>query len=317
MKIIVTGADGFVGRHLVARLRADGHAVLRCVRNGEAGDNTVITGDLATFDGWDAALKGADAVVHLAARVHQVKENASNPEAAFHSANVVATERLVRACERMESPPHLVFMSTIAVMGFDSGNTHFTAETLAPFNPYSRSKAEAEAMVRAAAVPWTVVRIPLVYGAGVRANFLSLMKAVTKNVPLPLGKVHNRRSLLYVGNLVDALSHTLHCDAAREATLLIADRTPLSSSEVVRMLASHIGVKPRLLPIPPAWMHLAARAIGKPMLYHKLCSNLEMDTAYTNALLGWQPPYTSQEAVKATVLWWISTQHEFYSTSTF
>jgi UDP-glucose 4-epimerase len=309
MKILITGANGFIGQHLVARLRADGHAVLRCVRTGEVAEDTVITGDLATFDGWDAVLEGMDAVIHLAARVHQVQEKASDPEAAFHAANVVATERLVEACERMASPPHFVFLSTIAVMGFDSGNTPFTADVIAPYNSYSRSKARAEAVVRLSRLPWTMVRIPLVYGAGVRANFLSLMQAVAKGTTLPLGRVQNRRSVLYVGNLMDALAHMLNREAAHRQTVLIADATPLSSPALVHLIADAMGKKARLLPVPLVCMRLAATLAGKPMLYHKLCANLEMDTAPTNALLGWQPPFTTREGMEETVRGWRGACH--------
>jgi UDP-4-keto-D-QuiNAc 4-reductase len=304
MRILITGANGFIGQHVVARLRADGHDVVRCERAGQEADDAIITGDLATFDGWDAVLIRADAVVHLAARVHQVNEQAHDPEAAFHTANVVATETLVQACERMESPPHLVFLSTIAVMGFDSGENPFTPYVLAPYNPYSRSKAEAEAVVRASRLPYTIVRIPLVYGEGVRANFLSLMRAVAKGVPLPLGKVQNRRSILYVGNLADALAHIVRCAAARNQTVLIADAAPLSSPALIRLIAEAMGKRARFLPIPPALIRLAAHLLGKPMLYHKLCSNLEMETAATNALLRWQPPLSTFEAMQETVRWW-------------
>ena len=304
MRVVVTGANGFVGTHLCEALSAHGHEVVACVRSAapELPEGCVSIGDLETFDDWANVLQAGDAVIHLAARVHQVKETASDPEAAFHAANVDATEKLLRASEAA-GVARFIFASSIAVMGYSSGNTPFTTEDLAPFNAYSRSKAEAETLVKQSALAWSIVRIPLVYGPGVRANFLSLMQLIYRRVPLPFAWVKNRRSLIYVGNLADALCHMLNRAETVRKTLLIADAESHSSPELIRSIAKALGRPARLLPIPAFTMHLGAKTLRRPLLYHKLCGNLEMDTAPSHVLLDWIPPYTTQEGLIHTAVW--------------
>lgn len=304
MRVVVTGANGFIGQHTCNALIAHGHEVVQCVRSitPEMPEGCVAVGDLTTFDGWESILREGDAVIHLAARVHQVQETSKDPSAAFHAANVTVTERLLRACEKA-SVSRFIFASTIAVMGYHSGSEAFSVTSLNPFNPYSLSKAQAEALVAQSATNWSIIRIPLVYGEGVRANFYSLMKLIYKRLPLPFAWVKNQRSILYVGNLADAFAHTLGNSKAIGQILLIADPHVISSPELIRQIAKALGRKPRLLPVPPIAMRLATAALRRPMLYHKLCGNLEMDTAPTLELLDWIPPYTTQEGLIHTAVW--------------
>ncbi len=304
MRVVVTGANGFVGRHLCTALLAHGHEVVRCVRAcaPDEPEGGVAVGELETFDGWAKVLREGDAVIHLAARVHQVRERAADPESAFHAANVEVTERLLRASENA-GVSRFLFASTIAVMGYASSAAPFTSEDLNPFNAYSRSKAQAEARVRESALAWSIVRIPLVYGEGVRANFLSLMKLIYRRVPLPFGWVKNRRSIIYAGNLADALAHMLNQPAAIRQTLLIADAQSLSSPDLIRQVAKALGRPARLLPVPTLSIRLGGYALRRPYLYHKLCGSLEMDTAPSHALLEWTPPYTTQEGMIHTAMW--------------
>lgn len=301
--ILITGANGFIGTHLHTALHNAGHTVIAAVRTSSSlTPNTIETGDLASFNSWEQALHNIDTVIHLAGRAHQTDKHAANNDAAFQQANVVTTQRLLHACKQ-HHVKRFIFLSTIAVAGYDSGDTPFSSTTYAPFNPYSRSKAEAEACVQASSLDYSIVRIPLVYGAGVRANFLSLMNMVDKGISLPLGMVNNRRSLLYVGNLVDALQHIIPSEATYGKHLNIADTAPLSSPALIRHIANALDRSPRLLPIPSLCMKLGARLIDKPMLYHKLCGNLEMETQTTQQLLNWQPPFSTQDGLRETVRW--------------
>jgi nucleoside-diphosphate-sugar epimerase len=295
MRVIVTGANGFIGTQLCAFLRQNGHAVTACVRNA-AHEGEIATGDLATFDGWEDLLQNADAVIHLAARVHQIKETAVNPDAAFYSANVDATRRLLKGCEQC-GVRRFIFLSTIAVLGADSAVPNF-GKNRAPYNPYSRSKAEAEALVESSELNWTILRIPLVYGAGVRANFLSLIRAVQRGIPFPLGLVKNRRSVLYIENLTEAFLHLLPCEKAFSRILFVADKSPISSADLIRSIAHGLGITPHILPVPSWIIRIATYAIGKPMIYKKLCGNLFYSTNEIQEMLDWTPPYSTHEAIE-------------------
>ncbi|TAE80360.1 MAG: NAD-dependent epimerase/dehydratase family protein [Alphaproteobacteria bacterium] len=300
MKILVTGAQGFVGRHVVAHLQACGHEVVRVVRNPAQG--CIAVGDMARFQGWDALLEGVECVMHLAARAHQIKDRAEDPYAAFYAANVTATQHLVDACVRV-GVPHFIYLSTVAVCGYDSSDAPYDASSYAPYNPYSSTKAQAEALVKSCGIPATIMRIPIVYGAGVRANFLSLMRYVDRGVPLPFGQVCNQRSVLYVGNLAHALEQCARTPAVHGATLMIADSAPLSSKELVGMIADALGTKARLVPMPPMWVRAITGLCGKEMIYHKLYGSLHMDCTPSYEVLDWMPPYITQQGLRETVAW--------------
>lgn len=299
--ILVTGAHGFIGTHLYAALQEAGHTVRPCVRNSSDPAHIAV-GDMEAFKEWDAVMQGVDVVIHLAARVHQVKDSASDPEAAFTRANVTVTQRLLEAAERA-GVKHFIFFSTIAVMGIDSGNIAMPASTLHPLTPYGRSKAQAEALVQASPLTTTIIRIPLVYGAGVRANFLSLINAVDKGLPLPFDRVRNQRNFLYVGNLTDAVLTLLTLPHPPDM-LLLADRETPSMPDLIRAIASALGKKARLLPVPPLLLKTGAMLLGKTMLYHQCCSSLVMDTTPSNAALHWSPPFTLEEGLRETIQWY-------------
>ncbi len=308
--LLITGANGFIGSHLCPALQAHGYRITQAVRrlpDAPMQDmHYVETGNLATFDGWDAALQGIDTVIHLAGRAHQTSRAHAQDDAAFTEANVTATRRLIDACER-NNISRLLFLSTIAVMGATSGDTPFTATNHNPQTPYARSKAEAEVVLRASGLDWTIIRIPLVYGPGVRANFLSLMHTVQRGLPLPLGCVRNRRSLLYTGNLVDTFAQILSCDASIRQTLLIADQETPSSPELIRALASAMERPARLLPVPLPLLKTGATLLGRPALYHKLCGNLVMDCTPSYDLLNWRPLVPQADGLRETAQWFTQT----------
>ncbi len=302
MQILVTGANGFIGRHLTHHLRQAGHHVIACVRQQQHADETAI-GDVAAFDQWSQLLTNIDCVMHLAGRVHQTSKQEAHNTNAFTRDNVHVTQRLLDACSQ-HSVRHVIFLSTIAVLGYDSGDTLFTSDTsLAPYNPYSVSKAQAEALFDTYPLPYTIIRVPLTYGANVRANFYTLLKAVSRQVPLPFGRIHNQRSVLYVGNL----THAMEAIACREScygqTLLLDDGAPVSSQQLIRAMAQALSVRPHLLPMPANMMQTATKMIGRPELYHKLCGTLAMDSTESYRMAGTSPPYSMEAGLQDTARW--------------
>ncbi|MFN2643930.1 MAG: NAD-dependent epimerase/dehydratase family protein [Burkholderiales bacterium] len=285
MRIAVTGATGFVGRALCARLGAE-HELRALVR---APDTTLrceqrVIGDLARFREWRAALDGMQAVVHLAGYAHGHGDAAS-----LHAVNIDAT--LAAAQAARSAGAHFIFASTIKVHGDESRSPLKETSPLAPRDPYARSKAQAEEALRSLpGLRLTVLRAPLVYGPGVKANFLALMRAVDRGWPLPLASVGNRRSLIYVGNLADAIIRCL----GHEGTYLVSDGGPISTTQLCRELAAALGRPARLFPCPPSF------------LPRKLAASLEVDDSAIRGSLGWQPPHSREAGLRATAEWYLA-----------
>jgi nucleoside-diphosphate-sugar epimerase len=289
MRIAVTGASGFIGRALCARLSRDGHAVRALVRAPmrDLGDEQTVVGDLARFRDWSGALDGVQAVVHLAGYAH-----GRGDDAALRAVNVAATRAAAEAASA--GGVHLLFASSVKVHGETSNAPLREGSPLAPGERYARSKLEAENALRAVAgLRLTVLRPPLVYGPGAKANFLSLLRAVARGMPLPLASIDNRRSLLYVGNLVDAIARCLGDGRAVGRTYLVADDAPLSTAALCRAIGEALGRPARLFPFPPA------------LLPRKLAGSLELDHSAIRRELAWRAPHTTQEGLKATADWYL------------
>ena len=299
MKILVTGANGFIGRHLCAALKDNAHEVVEIVRkpseHHQIASPQIAVGDIAEFAHWEELLQDVDCIIHLAAMVHQM---GGNTQAAFEHANIYATEKLLQAAKKAGSK-HFIFFSTIAVMGYSSLEP-LSANHVAPYSPYSHSKLQAERLVQDSGLNHSIIRIPLTYGAGVRANFQSLINAVRKGLPMPFAMVRNQRSLLYVGNLCDAVVRLLELPHKPEM-LLLSDAHAPSTPELIKEMANILEVKAHLLPIPPLLLKIGAKAVGKQMMYHQLCSSLVMDSAPTYTALNWQPPYSLAQGLYATI----------------
>ncbi len=304
MKVCVTGANGFVGQALTARLTADGITVVRALRSAvRPGD--VATGDIRRPTDWCMALQACQAVVHLARGVHVMRDGARDPLAEFRHVNTAGTLNLARQAAAA-GVGRFVFVSTVKVHG-ESGE--FTeADTPSPQDAYAVSKWEAEAGLRQIAretgMAVVVLRPPLVYGPGVGANFCRLMRAIDRHLPLPLALVRNRRSLVYVGNLADAIASALrHPDAAGK-TYLVSDGEDVSTPELVRRLAGSLRRRPLLLPVPTALMRVAGRLAGKSQDVERLLGSLAVDSSGLGRDLGWSPPFTLTEGLAATAQWY-------------
>ncbi|MCC7483964.1 MAG: NAD-dependent epimerase/dehydratase family protein [Burkholderiales bacterium] len=309
--VLVTGAAGFVGAAVCAELAAAGFAVRKAVRVVPAGtnDGSVAVGDIGAGTDWRAALHGIGSVVHLAARTHVLRESARDPLAAYRATNVAGT-RALAAQAAAAGVRRVVFVSSIKVNGERTAGRPFTeADAALPEDAYGRSKWEAErALAEVAAatrIETIVLRPPLVYGPGVKANFLRLMALVARGVPLPFASIANRRSLLYVGTLAHAIATALAAPGAAGRTFLVSDGEDLSTPDLVRALARALGVPAQLLPFPPALLRLAAAALGRRAEIERLAGALEVDAGAIRRELGWRPPRSVAQGLSATARWFM------------
>jgi nucleoside-diphosphate-sugar epimerase len=309
--VLVTGANGFVGRALCEALAAAGHGVRRAVRRLDAPTGgTVAVGDIGPDTDWTAALEDVDSIVHLAARTHVLREAAPDVLAAYRHTNVAGTERLARAAAA-RGVRRLVFLSSVKVNGERTDARPFTEDDAPrPEDGYGISKWEAEqALARGTAatrLETVVLRPPLVYGPGVKGNFLRLMGLVARGVPLPLGAIDNRRSFIYLGNLVGAIVRALDAPRAAGRTYLTADGEDLSTPGLVRALAAALGVKPRLVPFPLAPLKLAATLAVRGTEFARLADSLQVDSSRIRRELDWRPRYTPAQGFAETARWYHS-----------
>ena len=284
MRVVVTGASGFIGQSLCPALRARGHEVMALDR--------AATGDLAGFAGWPAQLAGADAVVHLAALAHSREVD----EGRLRAVNVDAALTLGKAAAAAGAK--MLLMSSVKVLGEETPGAAFgETSPAAPQDAYARAKAAAETALRAVPdLALTVLRPPLVYGPGVKANFLALLGAVARGWPLPLASIHNRRSLIYAGNLADAVVRCLETPAASGRTYGVTDGPPLSTPALCRAIGAAFGRPARLFPCPPALLEIAPPA-------KKLTRSLVIDDRAIRHELGWAPPNSLEDGLRLTAEW--------------
>ena len=302
--VLVTGANGFVGKALVCKLTAVGCVVTAVVRHKDA----VLPFPCQQVDRYEdiAHLMSAQScVIHLAARVHVMQGELDNPMSAYRSANVNLTLTLARQAAAA-GVRRFVFLSSIKVNGEETlpGRAFGPDDVGAPSDPYAISKMEAEQGLRKISLEtgmeMVIIRPPLVYGPGVRANFEALMRAVTRGFPLPLGAINNRRSLIGLNNLLDFITVTIGHPRAANQTFVVSDAQDLSTPELIRRMAHAVGKPARLIAIPLGILKAGAALLGKQDRLQRLCGNLQIDIAKANDLLGWKPPYSVDEGLKQT-----------------
>ena len=303
MKVAITGANGFIGRHLCPALESYGVEVVRVVRKPMPG--ALAIGSIDGSTDWAAAVHGADAVIHLAARTHILKETEADPPVVFRAVNTEGTINLARQAAHA-GVRRFIFISSIHIHGLQSGSKPFTVrDELRPHDAYSVSKKEAEQglwkIARATGMEAVVIRPPLVYGPGVGANFLRLMKLAGSGVPLPLASVKNRRSLVYVGNLCDLIRTCLADPRAAGQTFLVSDDQDVSTAELLRLLARAMNKKARLFRFPESLLRLAGRLTGRSAQIDRLCGSLSVDISHTKETLGWKPPISLEEGIRRCV----------------
>ena len=309
MKILVTGATGFIGKQLSRSLTDSGHEVHCTTRSHTSKDfasRELITCDLESAGNLDHLTTGCDAIVHLAGRAHVMSDDPATSESLYISANVDVTRKLAQSAART-GVKQMILMSSVKVNGESTttGSPFTSQDTPNPQDPYGRSKTQAEQalweVASTSALEGVVIRPPLVYGPGVRANFASLIGIVNRGIPLPLGSIHNKRSFVSIDNLVDCIATVLQSSTAAGQTFLVSDGHDLSTPELIRSIASALHKSPMLIPFPPALLKLATTTAGKHGAYDRLCGSLTVDIALTKQKLSWTPPFTVQYSMQRTV----------------
>ena len=307
-KILVTGASGFVGKSLTDELFRQCYAIGAAVRSTKSQINNaevVVVGEIDGNTDWTNALRSVDVVIHLAARVHVMKESVANPLAEFRKVNVDGTQQLAESAANA-GVKRFVYVSSVKVNGEQTDLSPFTELDIPnPQDPYGVSKWEAEQALHKISAETNlevvIVRSPLVYGANVKGNFAQMMKVLAKGIPLPLSAVRNLRSLVYIENLVSALILcSTHPNAAGKA-YLVSDGEDVSTAELLRQLGEAMGQPARLFACSPTLLKLAGRLIGKTEQLDRLLGSLQVDSSKIRGELGWVPPVSFAEGIKKTV----------------
>lgn len=305
-KVLVTGASGFVGSALVEFLHDKGYDVLGTVRSAALAQCSILAPELSATSGWRELLAGRDVVVHAAARAHVLTETETDPLAVFREVNTAGTLNLARQAVAA-GVRRFVFISSIGVNGLYTrqGDCFTEQSPPAPHNDYALSKWEAEQglleISRETGLEVVILRPPLVYGPGVKANFLRLIRMVERGLPLPLGAIHNRRSFLYLGNFVDAIRLCVEHPQAAGQTFLLDDGEPVSTPELIRALARAMGRPARILAVPVGVLKLAGALVGKRAAVARLAGSLLVDSSLIRSRLGWKPPFSMEAGLAVTV----------------
>lgn len=293
MNILVTGHSGFVGSFLCKTLETFSYTVSRSNKR---------LGDLS----WSECLKDVDVLVHLAARVHIMQDKSTNPLAAFRAVNVDGTLNIARQAA-IAGVKRFIFLSSIKVNGeVTLPDNPFTANQANPQDPYGISKHEAEIGLREIAAETgmevVIVRPPLIYGAGVKANFASLMRMVKRGIPLPFGlAINNRRSFVSLQNLIDFIITCINHPNAANQTFLVSDNDDVSTADLIRKIALAQNLPARLFSVPMFMLKSLATIFGKSDIEQRLLGNLQVDITKNKTLLSWQPPYTLEEGLRMMV----------------
>ena len=305
--VFVTGGTGFVGGAVLSCLATEARYVTAVVRDPLASfpdkvHRVVVPGLDVTTD-WSEVLQGCDVIIHAAARAHVMNEQSADPLAEFRKVNVDGTLNLARQAVAA-GVKRFIFISSIKVNGEDTplGLPYHASDASAPEDAYGQSKLEAElGLMKLAAetgMEVDIIRPPLVYGPGVKGNFASMIKLVEKGVPLPLGAIHNKRSLVGIDNLVDLIIRCIDHPAAANQVFLAGDGEDLSTTELLRGVGKAMGKPARLIPVPAGLLQFGATLLGKKAMAQRLLGSLQVDISKTCELLDWQPPYTVEEGLR-------------------
>ena len=304
--ILLTGGSGFLGGALLTALVNENVRCLGRQKPSALLDLSFYQSDINSETDFTVAVQDTDVIIHCAARVHVMNDSSCNPLDDFREVNTYGTLKLAQQAADA-GVKRFIFISSIKVNGESTelGSPFKPDDVFIPIDPYGLSKYEAEIGLRIIAketgMEVVIIRPPLVYGPGVKANFASMMKWVNKGVPLPLGGINNnKRSLVSVDNLVDLIVTCIEHPKAVYQTFLVSDDDDVSTSQLLVNMATALSAPNRLIPIPSKWLTLGAKVIGKPAISQRLCGSLQVDISKTKELLNWQPPYSSAESMKKT-----------------
>ncbi|QNH76400.1 SDR family oxidoreductase [Pseudomonas protegens] len=314
-RILLTGASGFVGRAVLERLSSvSAHQLTVAIRKPLQGlAVTTNAAQISQIDGatdWTRILPDCDVVIHAAARVHVMQELSVDPLATFRKVNVEGTLNLARQAAQ-RGVRRFIFISSIKVNGEETSlDVPYTADSeLLPLDPYGISKMEAEkglvTIASQTGMEVVIIRPPLVYGPGVKANFLTMMQWLYKGVPLPFGSIHNRRSLVALDNLVDLIITCINHPKAANQVFLVSDGDDLSTTALMRKMGDALGKPARLLPVSSGVLTFFADLLGKASLSQRLCGSLQVDITKNRELLGWTPPVNVDSALILTAKYFL------------
>jgi nucleoside-diphosphate-sugar epimerase len=307
-RILVTGASGFIGRYVCPFLKERGFFVKAAVRSDtrdvQGADEVVTMGDLSEATDWRQALSGIDIVIHCAGRAHIMEEAETDPMEAFRKVNVWGTKRLAQQAGAA-GVEKFIFISSVKVNGEGGLKPYTEKDAPDPKDPYGASKREAEDVLACLAAQeglrTVILRLPLVYGPGVKANFKNLMRIAAAGFPLPLAGISNRRSFIYLGNLADALLTCMTHPLAVGETFLVSDGMDVSTSDLIKMLARSMNKRAVVFSLPVRLLRALFKMAGKTEELEKLTGSLTVDTSKIRDLLGWKPPFTLGEGIEKTV----------------
>ncbi|AQZ34088.1 nucleoside-diphosphate sugar epimerase [Pseudomonas sp. LPH1] len=304
MRVLLTGATGFVGGALLRYLSTAGACVVAAVRPSGTrrfSEHVFEVGDISADTQWASALEGTTVVVHTAARAHISQEVSSDPLTEYRGVNVEGTLNLARQAA-IAGVNRFVFISSIGVNGNVNVRPFSALDVPHPVEPYAQSKWEAERglwrIQQETGMELVIIRPPLVYGPGAPGNFGSLVRWVGKGIPLPLGAIHNRRSLVGIDNLVDLTVRCIDHPAAANQVFLAGDGRDLSTTELLRLVGDAMGRPARLIPVPAGVLKLSAALLGRKAMAQRLLGSLQVDISQTCETLDWQPPFTVEEGLK-------------------
>jgi nucleoside-diphosphate-sugar epimerase len=307
-KILITGVSGFVGKVLLKRLTQDHLAVRSVLRQQNQNFNQIehlLMPSMSESSDWRNALEGCDVVIHLAARVHVMDEDSEDPLSEFRKTNVALTTNFARQAAAL-GVKRFIFLSSVKVNGEVSKGKKFNeSQDANPQDAYAISKWEAEEALRNLSkktdMEVVIIRPPLVYGPGVKANFLKMMRYLQRGVPLPLGSIQNKRSLVGLNNLVDFIVTCITHPKAANQTFLISDNHDISTSDLLRLISKVMDKRARLIPIPSKLLFWLFSMIGRGDFAERLLGSLEVDISKAKKLLSWSPPATMEDELKETV----------------
>jgi nucleoside-diphosphate-sugar epimerase len=308
--IVVTGANGFIGSAVVSALLAKGKDVRSVVRSMTEG-SAVAVGDVGVATEWSSVLANAKQLVHTAARVHVMCEKAVDPLLEFRLVNVAGTLNLAWQAARA-GIQRFIFISSVGVHGVETlpGQRLVETDEFAPVSPYSISKKEAEEGLWLVAgktgMEIVVIRPPLVYGPGVKAHFLTMMRLLNNRIPLPLGAIHNLRSFVALDNLVNFIDTCLEHHAAANQTFFISDGHDLSTTDLLRLTAQALDRSCYLLPVPQSILWKLLLVMGRGEIARRICSSFQVNIDKSHRLLDWSPPYSVDATLADTAAWFIN-----------
>jgi nucleoside-diphosphate-sugar epimerase len=311
--ILITGATGFVGKNLISLLTQQDYQLRAAVRRSGTflapKVSTTIVGDIDQNTDWQKALLNIDAVVHLAGRAHILKEKSNDPLTEFIKVNTAGTANLVKQSVQA-GVKHFIFISSLGAITTQSDRPLNEQSSCQPDTPYGISKLKAEQalleIVQASGMDWTILRPPLVYGADNPGNMARLIKLIKTGLPLPLSSISNRRSFIYVGNLISAIATCLQHPKARGETFLVSDREAISTLELIQLLGKSLDQRIYSFPCPAQLLKLAGQLTNQTSTVDRLIGSLEIDSSKIQTLLDWSPPFTVIEGLSITAQWYKS-----------